>query len=147
MAPVGNSSKIENTLYYHLGQLTLVPTRNIAWPDINYTPVEGEIFLEPSVLWNNTDLAEIGTGAADRYVGILTVGVKGPVVVDSLPEKEVADSVIAHYNRTVITRNSITVRIGSFVGGNNVPWRGASFTDNGWRIIPVSIPFWCDITP
>jgi len=149
MAPVGNSAKIEDSLFYTLGQMTFTPTRRIAWPDIDppFEPVESEIYLEPTVLWNETDRAEIGTGAPNRHMGIFQILTRGPIAISSQPQIELVDEIIAAFDRLVISQNSITVRIGSFNGTRSVPWRGSSFDEDGKNVIPISIPFWCDIFP
>lgn len=147
MAPSGNTGKIENALLYKLGALTLDPTRRVAWPDDDFTPVTGEIYLTPGVLWNNSERGEIGTGAAIRHRGIFQVILRGPQIGSPSTDANVADLIIAHFDRATITRNAVTVRIGSFDGGRAVPWRGAAIPENGWRMIPVSIPFWCDVFP
>jgi hypothetical protein len=147
MPLTGATSKIEDALLAHLAELTLTPARRVAWPDTKFDPLGGEVYLTPSVLWNDSERGEIGPGAARRHVGILQVATYGPLAGDTVPQKEVVDAVIEHFDRENFTRNSVTVRIGSFTGGRGVPSRSSSMTDDGWRLIAVSIPFWCDVFP
>jgi hypothetical protein len=147
MAVTGNSARIETALQYRLRTLELDPVRRIAWADSAFQPIADEIYLEPGTLWNPTQRGEIGTRAPKRYVGIFQVLVHGPVLGDQNAQKEVADAIIEWFDRQVITRNDVTVRIGSFEGGRSVPWRGSSIVQGAWRLIPVSIPFWCDVFP
>lgn len=147
MAPTGNTTRIEDALFFRLGQLMLTPTRRIAWPGSSFTPVVGEIYLAAGVLWNRIDRSEIGSAAAARHVGIFQVNVRGQAIGSPATDAEVVDAIINHFDRQTITHNSVTVRIGSFDGGRSAPWRGGAIADDGWRMIPVSIPFWCDIFP
>ena len=147
MAATGNTTRIEGALFTRLASLTLTPARPIAWPGSGYEPVVGTIYLAPGILWNSSERGEIGSGAARRHVGIFQVNVRGPAIGNPETDAEIADQIIEHFDRQVITHNSVTVRIGSFNGGRSVPWRGGIITDAGWRLIPVSIPFWCDVFP
>jgi len=147
MAATGNTARIERALMYRLSTLTLSPTRRIAQPGQDFTPVAGEIYLAPGFLWNSTERGEVGSQSARRYIGIFQIAVRGPAIANVEPQTEVADAFIDHFDRQVITRESVTVRIGSFNGGRSVPWRGSAIIEGGWRLVPVSVPFWCDIFP
>jgi hypothetical protein len=147
MPPTGNTTRIERALHYRLSTLTFSPTRRIASPGEAFVPVVGEIYLQSGTLWNNTGRAELGTDAPKRFRGIFQVNVRGPEIGNPEPQTEIADAVIEHFDRQVITLNGVTVRIGAFDGGRAVPWRGSAVIDGGWRLIPVSIPFWCDVFP
>lgn len=147
MAATGNTARIERALHYRLSTLTLSPTRRIAQPGQEFVPVVGEIYLAPGILWNSTERGEVGGQAARRHIGIYQVNVRGPALGNVEPQTEIADLIIEHFDRQIITREGVTVRIGSFNGGRAVPWRGSAITDAGWRLVPVSTPFWCDIFP
>lgn len=145
MATTGKTASIANALKYRLGQLTLSPTRRIAWPNIAFVPVDGEIYLEPRFLPNTADYGAVGANAPRRHRGLYQVGVRGPALTPT-PEAqdEVADAVIDHFAGQTISRNGVSVRIGSFDGSSGLPYRGSALTQSGWSIIPVTIPWWCD---
>lgn len=148
MVVTGNTARIERALHYRLSQLVLVPPRRVASPGEGFTPIVGEVYLASGTLWNTTERGELGPGAARRHRGIFQVNVRGPQAGNPEPQTEVADSIIEHFDRQVIALNSVTVRIGTFDGGGRaVPWRGSAITESGWRLIPVSVPFWCDVFP
>jgi hypothetical protein len=147
MAVTGNTAKIERALRYRLSTLTLSPTRRFADEGQNFTPIKGEIYLDPGTLWNPSERGEIGARAPRRHVGIYQVALYGPASGNPETETEIADLIIEWFDRQVITLNGVTVRVGSFDGGRSVPWRGSAIVQDGWRLIPVSIPFWCDIFP
>ena len=143
----GATTRIEKALLDKLRLLTLSPVRRVAWPGMSFVPVIGEIYLAPGILWNTSERGEVGSQAARRHVGIFQVNVRGPAIGNPETDAEIADLIIEHFDREVISHNSVLVRIGSFTGGRAVPWRGGAITDDGWRLIPVSIPFWCDVFP
>lgn len=150
--PTGKTSSIEDALHYRLRQLTLSPTRRVAWPKEPFTPTiasdgQGEIFLRPTVFWNETERGEIGPGAARRHMGIYQIEVRAPTGLRSFAQEEIADLLIEHFDRQVISRNGLLVRIGTFNGGPAVPWRTTPIPDGAWQTIPVSCPFWCDAFP
>jgi hypothetical protein len=147
MAPTGNTTRIEGALLDKLRTLVLNPARPVAWPGTTYTPVVGTIYLAPGFLWNSTERGETGSQSARRHVGIFQVNVRGPAIGNPETDAEIADRIIEHFDRQVIPHNSVIVRIGSFNGGRAVPWRGGALTEDGWRLIAVSIPFWCDVFP
>lgn len=147
MAPTGNTTRIEGALLYRLSQLGFSPARRVAWPGSAFVPAVGEIYLAPGTLWNGAERGEVGARAARRHVGIFQVNVRGPAIGFIETDAEIADRIIEHFDRQVIDRNGVIVRVGSFDGGRSVPWRGSAITEAGWRLIPVSVPFWCDVFP
>lgn len=147
MAPTGNTARIEAALLDRLKCLDLRPKRRVAWPGAGFAAKVGEIYLAPGILWNATERRELGAHAARRHVGIFQVNVRGPALAGDTEDAEVADAIIEHFDRQVINHSGVVVRIGSFSGGRSVPWRTGPMVDAGWRLIPVSIPFWCDIFP
>lgn len=146
MAPVGKTASIEDAMLYHLSLLVLTPAVPIAAANLAFAPTLGQPYLEVSFLPNQTDRAGVGINAPRRHRGLLQVTVYGKEFDGSLPTSEIADSVIEHFAPdTVIDRNGVRVRIGSYDGSASVPYRSQGFNDDGWRIVPVTIPWWCDI--
>lgn len=145
----GNTTRIEKALLSRAASLVLSPVRRIAWPGTAFTPITNEIYLSPGILWNTSERGELGPNAARRHRGIFQVNVRGPAVGNPETDAEVADAIIEWFDKQVIVNSGVTVRIGNFDGGNSVPSRGGAIPDaaTGWRLIPVSIPFWCDIFP
>lgn len=145
----GNTTRIEKALLYRLSQLVLSPVRRFALPGVDFTPVVNEIYLAPGTLWNTSERGEVGPNAARRHRGIFQINVRGPALGNRETDAEIADLIIEHYDRQVIVYGGVTVRVGNFDGGQSVPYRGSAITDTttGWRLIAVSVPFWCDIFP
>lgn len=143
---IGPTASIEKTLLDYLATLVTVPAFAVAWPNLGYEPVPGSSYLRASVLPNQTDLAGVGPGAAERHVGLFQVLVNGDENVGSAAVSDVADQVRTFFKTgTVIAGNGVRVRIGSYNGSNGVPWVSQGFNENGFRVIPVTIPYWCDI--
>lgn len=143
----GKNSRIAAALNTHLAALVLTPVHAIAWENKTYTRVIGTPFLEPSVLPNRTDVAAIGANAPRRHRGIYQVAVYGAQNVGEIPGTEIADRIVEHFaHGSVLAYESVRVRIGSFDGSPGVPYVSNAFNEDGWRITPVTIPYWCDVT-
>lgn len=142
MPTVGKLSGIEDALNFRLSQLVLVPVRRVAWPSISFIATIGELYLEPSFMPNRSQVAEIGL--MRRHVGIYQIIVRGPINTDLAPLTEIADLIIEHFFDVTIVRNGLTVRVGSFDGGQSLPYRMSAFPNEGWRALPVTVPWYCD---
>lgn len=145
--PVGNQAIIREALDYWLSTLVTEPPSRVAWPNLTFKPSMNEVYLSPSYLPNRTDWGGVTT-AFRRHRGIYQVSVRGPVDVGPIPLAEIADKVIELFTAQNIVRNGITVRIGSFDGTEGVPYQSPELIAGGWRVIPVTIPWWADtVTP
>lgn len=141
--PVGKHAIISEALNYRLSTLVLNPVRRVAWPDESFAPIVGEIYFEPSYIPNRTDFGEVG-GTLRRHRGLYQVDVKGPEDKGPVPQLEIADLIIEHFVSQIIVRNGASIRIGSFDGSSAVPYPAPELIVNGWRTIPITIPWWCD---
>lgn len=142
----GITASIENALLTFLGTLVTTPACEIAWPGLPYQENVGTSYLRPSVLPNRPDLAGVGVGAAERHYGLFQVLVHADTALGAVTASEIADQVRTHMKLgTVIDANGVRVRIGTFNGGNGVPWVSQGINTNGFRVVPVTIPYWCDI--
>lgn len=142
----GKTASIEDALLARLGTLVTTPPCQFAWPSIDYTPAQGQPYLLPSVMPNRTDEGGLGAGAPERHLGLFQVTVYAPSGSGVAPASELADQVIAHFPRgSVIVGSGVRVRVGSFNGSSGVPYRSQGYSENGWTVVPVTIPYWCDI--
>lgn len=145
MTVTGKTASISDALSDRLRQLTLSPPRRVAWPGMVFTASVGEIYLEPRLLPNTTDFGAVGVNAPRRHRGLYQVTVYGPAIAASPePQDEIVDRVIEHFVAQTITRNGVTVRIGSFDGSPSVPYPSSALIAKGWRSVAVTIPWWCD---
>lgn len=142
--PVGKNSIIREALDYRLSTLVLSPVRRVFYEGSVSAPATGEICLVTHYMPNGTDFGSVGANAPRRHRGIYQIDVKGPTNGGPIPQSEVVDAVIEHFISQYITRNGLTVRIGTFDGGPSVPSAAPELTENGWTTIPVSVPWWCD---
>ena len=144
MAVTGKTARISDALNYHLTLLVLSPVRRIAWRGLAFEPVKGEVYLEPSYLPNQSDYAAIGANAPRRHKGLYQITVVSPINAGEVTADEIADLVIEHFEAETITRNSQTVRIGSFDGSPGLPYRVSTFPSEGWNRTAVTVPWWTD---
>lgn len=143
--PVGKHSRIEDALLARLAALTLSPTVPVAWPNLSFTPTIGQPYLEPTFLPNKTEYGGIGPGAPIRHFGLFSVAVFGAVNVASSANSEIADSVIEHFAPPLtLDAEGLALFIGSFNGSNHRPWRSTAFPKDGWLMISVTVPWYCD---
>jgi hypothetical protein len=68
------------------------------------------------------------------------------VNVSAVPQDQVADAVVEHFADQIIRRNYLDIRIGSIngIGSGGVPYVSREITSDGSRMVPVTIPWWCD---
>lgn len=140
----GKLTSIKEALDYKLSTLSLSPSRRVAYEGTVFEPVVGEIYLRSNFIPNQTDLGGVGINAPRRHRGIYQVTVAGPTNVGTVTQSEVADLVIEHFVQQTITRNGLTVRVGSYDGSPSVPYAAPMLIVDGWLNIPVTIPWWCD---
>lgn len=143
MSVTGKTARIFEALNYRLSTLTLSPTRRVAWPNLSFVPVVGEIYLKPAHLPVRADYAAVGT-VMRRHTGLYQVSVFGPVNVTPVTQDEIVDLIVEHFAAQTITRNSQTVRIGRVDGESSVPTVAPELIEEGWRQVPITIPWYCD---
>ncbi|MGE3845143.1 MAG: phage tail terminator-like protein, partial [Vicinamibacterales bacterium] len=141
----GLNARIAAALHTRLNTLVLTPVHQIAWENKPYTRVIGTPFLAPAFLPNRTDFGAVGTNAPRRHRGLYQVLVYGAENVGEVPGIEIGDRIVEHFTPgSVIAEESVRVRIGSFDGSVGVGYLSNAFNEDGWRITPVTIPWWCD---
>lgn len=145
MAITGKTAAIAEALRFHLGEKAFDPVLPIAWEGMKYTPTTGETYLAPSVLPNRTDLGAVGANAPRRFLGLFQVVVCGPMHGSPTTLEDIADELIEHFRNALIERNSVRVRVGSFNRSPSLPWQSPAIIDNGWRRVPVTVPWWSDV--
>ncbi len=143
--PVGTRAIIAEALDYTLGTLVLDPVRRIAQRNRGFEPIVDEIYLKPTFMPARSDYVGVGT-TSERFIGLYQVNVVGPDDKNPVIHDNVADAVAAHFKGLKITRNSKLIRIGVTTGDatGGTPYVSAEIIANGWRTIPVTIPWWCD---
>lgn len=136
----------EEALHYQLKVVlaTLTPIPPVAWPNQRYKPITGVSYIEPRVLWNDSDWGEIGP-IVKRHRGLYRVTVHGPID-NGIADAAVADAIIEGFTAEVINFDAFRIRIGSFDGSPGLPYRNSAFEDGSWNLTPVTIPWWSDET-
>lgn len=136
---------IAEALDYKLSTLTLSPVRRVSWRNLPFTPVTNEIYLKPFYMPAGSNYAAIGADLR-RHIGLYQVNVVGPVGVTPVTQDAIADLIVEHFVNQTISRNGLLVRIGVITGssGNSVPSPAPEIIVDGWRTIPITVPWWLD---
>ena len=118
----------------HLNTMTSVPP--VAWENITYEPVVGTLYLRPTLLFGNTEIATIGdTTSTDQNIGIYQVDVFAEAGKGKNAAIVQADLVADRFKRgTEITYNGLTVRVKNVSMAQPV-------TVDGWYQVPVEIEY------
>lgn len=145
MVETGKTALIEGALHYRLSELVLSPARRVAWPDNDiFVPDTDEIYLVPSIFFNRTDFAAVGSNAPRRHRGLYQVIVKGPKNKGVKVQGEICDLIIEHFVSQNLERGGVRVRVGASDGGPSIPSRSQATSDDVWRNTPITIPWWAD---
>lgn len=122
---------ISGALDGHLSSMAGLP--DVAWPNSDYQPAEGTLFL--SVLLASGNVENINLGYLEEHVGNYEVRVVAPAGQFKAEAEAMADTVADHFiaNRE-LTYNGVTVKIIS-------AQFGFGFTAGAWYQIPVAIDY------
>jgi hypothetical protein len=130
--------QIVELLLEHAGALPISPAIAIAYPNISFTPPDGETYLEAVLLPNTTVTRSVSASGSNQHQGILQISVMHPVGKGAIPALEVAGQVIEHFTRgTVLHGDGIAVSI------IKQPWSAPPMTEPDRIRVPVSIPYLC----
>lgn len=129
---------VRKALFDHLETLPVSPALDIVdSAGVPYKPKVGRPYLEVVFAPNETNTDFVGDDDPKRYEGFLQVTVVAPRADANFDPYEVAGTIISHYKKG--TRLS---------GGPGVvvkilrePWASQPIPDEGWRRVPVSIPY------
>lgn len=122
---------ISGALDGHLN--TMVDLPPVAWPNSDYSPSEGIIFLSVDLLTAST--SNIDLSYLENHAGVYQVTVVAPAEQYKAESQALADKVADHFLSTrQLTYNGLTLKVdtASFSTG---------FIDGAWYQIPVSIAY------
>jgi hypothetical protein len=90
---------------------TMVGLPPVAWENVAYTPVDGTLYIRPTLLAGNTSGATLSPTGTDQHVGIYQIDVFGDVDVGKNEAVVMADLIADHFKPvTEMTSGSILVR-------------------------------------
>ncbi|MFA7308187.1 MAG: phage tail terminator-like protein [Hyphomicrobium sp.] len=95
---------IPELLLAHMAALVLVPARRVAWPNISFTPVTGETYLDVSHLPNATTSPFLAADDESMYLGQLQVTIVAPLDKGIIQPSEIVGEVVAHFSVGTILR-------------------------------------------
>lgn len=134
---MSKSAAIIDALLTKLKAMTLSPSLDLSNPEIPYTPVAGQEYLEVQVFINETATPYVG-GGKFWYLGILQVTVVYPRFAGIVSAIELADEVIDYFGKgTTIDGEGVRIKI------NRQPWHGSPRSEDDWLRVPISIPYNC----
>lgn len=131
---------IRAALDTRLASLPDWPAARIAWPNIPYTPLAGETYLEPTFGAAEPRQAEIGTSGRNRQAGFYRVRIVTPAGQGLGGATRLADEICAHFPR------GLDLAAGSFAVTIARGWAAPAFSRESWFILPVTIT-WDAFTP
>lgn len=121
-------SNIDTQLESRLKALPGFDSNNIAWPNKNYNPVVGVMYLRVFNLRANNGLLTFDREQANT--GVFQVDVVAPKNETEYYLRETAESIVAHYKTATLAGVEI-------LSINLSP----SFADDAWHSISVSIEY------
>ena len=114
---------------------TLASSPPVAWENVNYTPVEGTLYLRPSNLPAGTAAVGIANTDTVRGVGIYQVDVFAPSEAGPGAALTAADLVADHFTRGLrLTSGNTKVIVG-------VPTQEPATPSGAWLQVAVLIPY------
>lgn len=112
-----------------------------AWENAAFTPVNGTLYIRPTILPNTTSQAALGTSGIDEHLGIYQITIFAPAGKGKKEATEMADTLANRFKRgTDLVYNSLEVRLG------NVS-RSAGRIDGDRYLVTVSIEYMAHIAP
>ena len=111
---------------------TLNDSPDVAWPNINYKPKAGHVYLTCHMLPGRFNQASMGADGKDRQDGVFQITVFEPA---GSGRSTWPDLIAEHFKRgTTLSYNGTDVRI-------RAASIGPAGVDGAWYIIPVSINY------
>jgi hypothetical protein len=117
-------------------QLNTMPSAPpIAWPNTNYEPAVGTLWLRPTLLPADSEVATLGAGGSDENIGIYIIDIFAPLGDGHLEAYQMADTVANRFKTdTELTYNGRTVWCMS------ASIAAATREENWWQV-PVRIAY------
>lgn len=122
---------ISNALDSRLNTMAGLPP--VAWPNTEYTPTEGVLYLRANNLPN--DASTIDQGYTEQHGGIYQVDVIAPLDKGRLSAETMADNIADHFSSSrLLTSGSVSVHI-------RATTRRTASRDGAFYFLPVFIEY------
>lgn len=113
-------------------ELLNLPTQ---WENDNFKPVNGQLYIRPTLMPAGTEQAGIEVNPLEDHSGIYQIDIFAPIDKKKGESMAVADAVATHFKaNSTLTFNGVEVTI------RNTS-RGTGGRDDAWYKIPVFISF------
>ena len=125
---------INKMLDTQLGSMLGVPP--VAWTNRDFTPVEGTLYLRPTLIAGDTFQSTLGANGQDTSVGIYQVDIFSKAGSGRKENLLMADLIASRFKRgTYLSADGHALRI------KNVSRRVATNDTNGWFMLPIEITY------
>lgn len=138
MAVFGVEAQIADALLWYAGQVANVLGLKIAFPNVPFTPLNGQTYLEATFRPNITEAIGVPFRSTVNRQGLLQISVFAPAGVGTIaPHQAAARIAVMFKYGTKIGRNGVTVEI------DVAPRVAPSMDETDWTQIPVVIAWRC----
>lgn len=108
----------------------------VAYPNAEFTPMQGVLWYRPTFLPAESEQAELGTNGRNRLQGLYQVDVFAPAGEGQKAAETAADAVVTAFKRgTNLPSGSLTVRL-------ERAWREAAIEEADWYHVPVMVAWY-----
>lgn len=108
----------------------------VSWENVSYTPVNGTLYIRPTLLAGDTNQASLGDSGTDQNIGIYQLDVFAPAGTGKGAAIVMADTIANQFKRgTVLTYSGVTVRV------KNASRQAAINNADGWYQVPVVVTY------
>jgi len=124
---------IESAMRTQLATMVGVP--DIAWPNDDYTPTVGELYLRFNILFSTPNQLTLGTDGLNQQLGFVQVDVVAPSSGGNGLSRQIIGKITDQFKRGIEP-----TFLGQKVTVLNV-YPSGSFSDADWYTVPVTINF------
>lgn len=139
--PLTVDAAIPSALFAHVTAFAEAqsPAIAVSFPGIEFSPVDGEPYLQAQHLPNRTQNVFIGNQAPSQHVGLLQVSVMWPADNQGeIPAKDLAGALLQHFSKgTVLFIDGVNVRI------EQKGWISPGLDEPDRLRVPCTIPYVC----
>ena len=131
----GIDARIATLLFEHAADMTLPQTTGFAYPDVDFTPTDGQPYISLSFLPNTPNTLAVGTGYI-QHVGLFQLSIMWPRGAGVIGSLETADAIQQEFDKgTRLIGSSILVNIISR------PSIGGQIIDGDRTMTPVTVEY------
>lgn len=129
-------NNISIALNQRLDAYATANSRDVAFENIKHEPTTGALYLRPTVLPAETEVAGIGSSGKEHHQGFFQIDVFAPIDDPKATALNEADSIADYFTQELtLTYNGISVRLREIS-------LGAATRERAWFMVPVLINYY-----